>query len=135
MRWQVTMLCNRVLLVVRDLVGVAFNRGEGTDGDRLIGRPRAKASDFGDRHAARRRDDGADNRAAHPPLAWAHAAAQERLHLVGAARAELYGAADLAGGDLLAAARDDRVGGAQHAVGRPVEGAEKRPDRALAGQA
>ena len=63
---------------------------------------------------------------AQPALARPHAAAQERLHLVGALQPSVTRVADLAGGDLLAAAHD-RVGvlGREERRRGPVEDVEE----------
>src|SRR5204863_6767464 len=79
-------------------------------------------------------DDCAGDGAAEPALAGPHAAADEGLYLVRPLRAEPHRAADLTGGDLLAAADDDLVRRIEHAGGRLIKRVEKRPDRPLARQ-
>ena len=79
--------------------------------DRLHRWSQAEVAGLARRDATGLRDDLGDGGAAQPALARAHAAAQERLELVRAIGADCDRLADLAGGDLLAAANNGVVGG------------------------
>src|ERR1051326_4912536 len=127
--------CSRVPRLICNLMGSGLDPCEGANVCRLVGFPRAAGPNLGDRNTARLGDDRADKGAAHAALARPHATAQKCLRLVGPARAEMHGPADLPGADLLTAADNDIVRRAEHARGRPVERIEKRPDRPLPGKA
>src|SRR6185312_561851 len=109
--------------VDRRLVG--RQAGDFTESDRLDWRPQAIIADLVASHAPRLGNHLGHRQPTEAALARAHAATQERLHLIGPGTAERHGVENLARGDFLAAAHHDIATRPAKIRGRLIQQIEK----------
>jgi glycerol-3-phosphate dehydrogenase len=93
--------------------------------------PNSIVADFGNRHAARARDDFGHRQSAQAPLARAHAAAREKLELIWTQAAKRHCLPDRARRHLLAAACQSVIGGNSETLRRTIHAVKPWPDRKI----